>query len=168
MDLTDRMVEHGNWAARTLIDGANTLPEHALDEPVALDPPSHAFGAQERSIRTMLNRLVFTREMWTAAIAGDEFTESDDLSLDGMRTRLERAACSFAGVVRDIRDRGAWDTAFVDATCDPPETFTFGGAVAHVLTLDAYRQQAIAGALRAHGVETPWPDPLAWERSQSG
>jgi AraC family transcriptional regulator len=168
MDLTDRLVEHDNWAARLLIENAAQLPGQALVEPVALDLSPYAFGKQERSLRAMLNRLVFTKEMWTATIAGRGFTESSDLSLEGMRTRLERAAGDFACLVRDIRDRGAWDTAFVDATCDPPETFTFGGAVAHVLALDAYRQQAIAGALRARGVETAWPDPLAWERSTAG
>jgi AraC-like DNA-binding protein len=168
MDLTDRLVEHDNWAARRLIDDAAELPDEALDEPVALDPSPYAFGEQERSIRAMLNRLVFTKEMWAAAIAGRGFAESSDLSLEGMRARLGRAAVDFAGLVRDVRDRAAWDTAFVDATCDPPETFTFGGAVAHVLALDAYRQHAIAAALRVRGVETAWPDPLAWERSNAG
>jgi AraC-like DNA-binding protein len=166
MDLTDRMIEHDNSLGRTLIEAAGRLPEAALEDRVELDPPPYAFGTEERSIRSMLNRLVFTKEMWTAAITGREFTASEDVSIDGMRTRFEHAGDEFAALVRDIRDRGAWDTAFVDATCEPPETFTFGGAVAHVLALDAYRHQAIAGALRARGGDAPWPDPLAWERGQ--
>ena len=55
------------------------------------------------------------------------------------------------------------DTAFVDATCDPPVSFTFGAAVAHVLTRDSYRRQVAAAALRARGIDVA-ADPIAWER----
>jgi len=166
MDLTDRMIEHDNWAANSLLDEAAHLSDSELDAPVALEPAPYAFGGDERSIRSMLNRLVSTKEMWAAAITGRVFEDSDDMSLPGMQARLERAGDEFAGLVRDIRDRSAWNTAFVDATCEPPETFTFGGAVAHVLVLNAYRHQTIAGALRARGREASWPDPIAWERRE--
>ena len=71
----------------------------------------------------------------------------------------------FAELVRGIRNRNASDTAFVDATCEPPESFTFGGAVAHVLTWDSYRRHVVAAALREHGVDVS-ADPIAWERSR--
>lgn len=166
MDLTDRMVEHDNWLTRRMIEKASELPEEALDDGVRLDPPTDAFREDVPSIRSMLNRLVFTKEMWTAAISGRTFEESTDISLDGMRARQERAGDEFARLVRDIRDRAAWDTAFVDATCEPPETFTFGAAVAHVLAWDAHRHQNVAGALRARGVDVAPPDPIAWERRE--
>jgi AraC family transcriptional regulator len=166
MDLSDRMVEHDNWLTRRMIDSAAELPEDALDERVPLDPPTHAFREDAPSIRSMLNRLVFTKEMWTAAITGRAFEESKDTSIDGMRARLDSAGDEFARLVRDVRDRGAWDTAFVDATCEPPETFTFGAAIAHVLAWDAHRHQTVAGVLRARGVDVALPDPIAWERGE--
>ena len=164
MDLTDRMIEHDNWVAGSLIDAAVALDDKTLDEPVALEPPTQAFGERAPSIRSMLNRLVFTKEMWTAAIAGRAFVESESASLDCLRNRLEKGGAEFAALVRDIRDRGAWDTAFVDATCDPPETFTFGGAVSHALAWNAHRRQIVASVLRARGVESVSTNPLAWER----
>lgn len=167
MDLVDRMVEHDNWLTEQLIDGASRLPEGALDDPVRLDPPTEAFGEDAPTLRSMLNRLVFTKEMWTAAITGHAFEESEDISVEGMRDRLGAAGGAFAQAARDIRDRGAWDTAFVDATCDPPETFTFGAAIAHVLVWDSRRHDAVAGALRERGVDTVRPDPIVWERSRS-
>jgi hypothetical protein len=85
-------------------------------------------------------------------------------SLSALKKRLDDAGGKFATVVRDIRDRGAWDTAFVDATFDPPESFTFGGAIAHALTWDAYRRQVVAAALRERGVEGLSTDPLDWHR----
>lgn len=168
MDLADRMVEQNNWLTRRLIESAAELPDAELDEPVPLNPPTPAFHEDEPSIRSMLNRLVFTKEMWSAAIVGRKFEASDDASLDGMSARLERAGSELEEIVRDIRARSAWDTAFVDATCDPPETFTFSGAVAHVLTWDAHRRQIVASALRARGVDAGSQDPIRWERRDAG
>ncbi len=67
MDLTDRMLEHDLWLTRRLIDDAGNLPTGALDAPVELGAQSYAF-ALPATVRSMLNRLVWTKEMWNAAI----------------------------------------------------------------------------------------------------
>ena len=167
MDLTDRMVEHDNWLTAQLIEAAGGVGDEVLDAPVELTPPTSAFAEAAPSIRAMLDRLVFTKEMWSAAIAGHEFHHNEDRSLCGLKRRLDEAGEEFAGLVRDIRNRGAWDTAFVDATCDPPESFTFGGAVAHALSWDAYRRFVAAAALRERGATDVSADPLAWERART-
>jgi AraC family transcriptional regulator len=164
MSLPDRMVEHDNWRTKRLIESAMELTDDALDEPVSLSPGTDSFQEEAPSIRSMLNRLVFTKEMWAAAISGRALEETADSSLPAMLSRLERSGDEFGRLVRDIDGRGAWHTAFVDATCDPPQTFTFGGAVAHVLTRNAARSQIVAGTLRDRGVETDSLDPIAWER----
>jgi AraC family transcriptional regulator len=164
MDLTERLVAHDNWLAARLIDAATALDDDVLNEPIPLNPPTPAFASEKPSIRCMLNRLVFTKEMWSAAISGQAFVESDVTSLEGMLARLEAAGGEFASLVRDIASRKAWDTAFVDATCEPPGTFTYGGAVAHVLTWNAQRRQIVSAALGARGIEVS-TDPIAWERS---
>jgi hypothetical protein len=54
---------------------------------------------------------------------------------------------------------------FVDALCQPPVSFTFGGVVAHVLTFSAHRRQVLIGALEELGVDGVEPgDPIEWER----
>jgi hypothetical protein len=63
-----------------------------------------------------------------------------------------------------IRDRNVWDTAFVDALCDPPQTFTFGGMVAHVLTWSAHRRLMITGALLNLGADIGSNRPARVER----
>ena len=163
MDLTTRLVEHDNWLAEQLISAASTLDDTALDEPVPVSPPTDSFAEDSPSIRSMLNRLVFTKEMWSAAIGGHDFEEATDTSLCALRERLARAGSEFATLVSDVARRDAWDTAFVDATCDPPVSFTFGAAVAHVLTRDSYRRQVVAAALRERGIDVA-ADPIAWER----
>jgi AraC-like DNA-binding protein len=63
-----------------------------------------------------------------------------------LRERLRTAGPRFAGLVRDAGSRGAWDTAFVDATCDPPESLTYGGIAAHVVTWSAHRRHLVLDA----------------------
>jgi hypothetical protein len=50
-----------------------------------------------------------------------------------------------------IRDGRAGDT-FIDAICDPPETFTYGGVLAHVLNFSAVRRTLAIGALDSAGI----------------
>lgn len=154
------------WLERRLLDAAASLPEEKLDEPVRVEPPVlHAFPAEEPTVREMLERLIFSKETWTASLAGRDEPPRGGSSLEELRARLERSGAEFAEAVRGIRDRRAWDTAFVDAVCDPPETFTFGAMVAHVLTWSAHRRHVAIGALRSLGAEFDGTgDPIEWER----
>jgi hypothetical protein len=122
----------------------------SIDDPV---------DGEELARRVHLSRSHFD---WSAAIAGRAFDESSDRSLDGLIARLD--ATDLVELVKGIASRGSWDTAFVDATCDPPESFTPGGAAAHALRWDAHRRLIATSALNAAGGRPPSPDPLATER----
>ena len=69
-----------------------------------------------------------------------------------MLARLENADSAFHTVLSDVRNRSAWEDTFVDALCEPPETFTFGGMFAHVITFNAYRRMVAIDVLRSLGV----------------
>jgi hypothetical protein len=47
---------------------------------------------------------------------------------------------------------GEADDTFIDATCEPPQTFTYGGMLAHVLTFAAVRRTLAIGALETAGI----------------
>ena len=83
--------------------------------------------------------------------------------------RFERAAARhFERLAKAIRDRGAFDDAFVDALCEPPQSFTYGGVFSHVLTYGAVRREALASVLAELGAEVPSiGDPILWEDAQS-
>jgi AraC-like DNA-binding protein len=157
MDLTDRLLEHDLWLTGRLLDAADGLPAEQLGEPL---------GTEEETIGSMLERLVWTKEMWNAAVEGRPMPERREGSPDCLRKRLGEAGPAFLEIVRDVRARGAWDTAFVDATCEPPESFTYGGMVAHVLTNSAHRRNIVLEALQRHGIDVEHSDPLGWERAE--
>jgi AraC family transcriptional regulator len=81
--------------------------------------------------------------------------------------RFERAARDFARIAKRIRDHGAYDDAFVDALCEPPQSFTYGGVLSHVLTFGAVRREALAGVLAQLGAEVSEGDPILWESSHA-
>lgn len=157
MDLTDRLLQHDLWLTGRLLDAAEQLAAGQLSEPL---------DVEDETIGSMLERLVWSKEMWNAAVEGRPMPERREGSPECLRKRLGVAGPAFLEIVRDVRARGSWDTAFVDATCEPPESFTYGGMVAHVLTHSAHRRNVVLEALQRHGVDVADSDPLAWERAE--
>jgi AraC-like DNA-binding protein len=165
MDLSDRLVEHEHWHTARLLEQAGTLSDDALDRPVRPGFVVHDFEGPEPDVRTMLERIVFTKEVWTAAIGGRDIPPRDERSIAALQARLSAVQPQFTSLVRRIRDRNEWDDAFVDALCTPPVSFTFGSVVAHILTVSVIRRQTVIGALRELGVrDAETRDPIEWER----
>ena len=163
-DLTERMVSHHVDRVRELLEAAAALPDSELERPVRPGLVIVWFEGEEESARLMAERLVYTLEIWVAAITGEAWPETGDGDL---LQRHERASIAFARLARRIRDRGAWDDAFVDALCEPPQSFTYGGVISHVLAYGAVRREALASVLRELGAEVPSSgDPIDWEASR--
>jgi AraC family transcriptional regulator len=160
-DVLDRLVGHHLDHTRELLAAAAALPAEALERPLRPGFVAVWFEGEEASAALMSERLVFTLEVWAAAIAG---LPAPDPGRADLLARFEAAARAFAKLVRAIADRGAWDDAFVDALCEPPESFTYGGVVAHVVEYGAIRRHALMGVLRELGARLDAPgDPITWE-----
>ena len=165
MDLTDRLVEHDHWHTTRLLEQAAALSSDALDRPVRPGLVVHEFEGPEPDVRTMLERIVYTKEVWTAAIGGRDIPPRGERSIAALQARLAAVQPQFAALVRRIRDRNEWDDAFVDALCTPPVSFTFGSVIAHILDASVMRRHTVAGALRELGVrDAETRDPIEWER----
>jgi len=164
-DLSERLVAHHLDRVRELLEAAAGLPAAALARPLRPGLVVVWFEGEEPSAALMAERLVFTLEVWVAAIAGEPVPSPGAGSL---LPRFERAARAFARLARGIRDRGAWDDAFVDALCEPPQSFTYGGVLAHVLSYGSVRREALAGVLTELGAG-PFStgDPIMWEADRS-
>ena len=102
--------------------------------------------------------------MWDAAIHDRPYDFGvEEESVASMRARLAESGPAFLTQVREIADAGRLDETFVDAICDPPEVFTYGGMIAHVLTFAAHRRTLVCGALIDAGVtDLGAGDPMRW------
>ncbi len=164
-DLTERMVGHHLARTRELLEAAATLSPDALARPLRPGFVATWFEGEEADAATMCERLVFTIEVWTAAMAG--LAVPEPRSEVALLERFDPAAKAFARIARSIRDRGAWDDAFVDALCEPPQSFTYGGVLAHVLEYGAIRREMLARVLGELGATVePTGDPILWEAAR--
>jgi AraC-like DNA-binding protein len=158
MDLFDVFSGQESWHTRRLLDLAKTLNDEQLDRPLKNPVKVFPWDGPDQSLRQILDRMVLTKEVWAAALTGGSMPLMDNAPPEhrtppAMLARLEKADRAFHGVLGDVRNRSAWEDTFVDALCEPPETFTFGGMFAHVITFNAYRRLVAIDALRGLGVK---------------
>jgi AraC-like DNA-binding protein len=158
MDLFDIFSGQESWHTRRLLELATTLSDEQLDRPLQHEIKVFPWCGPDQSLRQLLDRMVQTKEAWAAALTGGSVPLFDnappeDRTPSAMLARMEKADAGFHRVLTDVRDRGAWEDTFVDALCEPPETFAFGGMFAHVITFNAYRRMIAIDVLRRLGVK---------------
>jgi len=171
MDLFDRFAGADSWHTRRLLEQAGTLSDEQLDRPCEGSVAVFGWCEPDKNLREMLERIVQTKELWTAALTGGDAPSMENVP-EAQRTpkalleRYERADAEFNRFLKDVRNRGAWDDTFIDALCEPAETFTFGGMFAHVITFNTYRRLTALDALRRLGVNLEgFGCPMEYEMS---
>jgi AraC family transcriptional regulator len=170
MDLFDRFAGNDSWHTRRLLQYASTLTAEQLDKPLASVIELLPWRESNKTLRQLLENIVFTKEVWTAALSGTDMDVNgppeSQRSPEAMLQRLEMTDAALHRIMSDVRNRSAWDDTFVDALCEPAETFTFGGVFAHIMTFNAHRRLMALDALRQLGVATEgFGDPMEYEES---
>jgi len=164
----DLLVQHDLDDTRDLVDRAVRLSDDDYRRELRPGQVVSAWEGPEPSIAAVLERTVFTKEVWLAAILGEELpTDRADGPADLVR-RHDHVAPRWLETVRDLGRRDAWDDLVVDALCDPPESFVVGSILADVLTFAAHRRLTVRAMLRELGLETDEGDPITWLRRRSG
>jgi AraC family transcriptional regulator len=162
MDLLETMTDHHIWLVGQLVERAARVSPAVLDAPIeiSVDGIDH-----DPTLRSLLSRLVGQLDMWNHAMADRpyDFDVERNESPLSMRARLAGCGPIFLGQVRDACATSTLEDTFVVATEEPPEFFTYGGMLAHVLSYGAYRRTLVVGALSSAGVTDLEDDPLAWE-----
>ena len=171
MDLFDRFAGNDSWHTRKLLEYARTLSDEQLDRPMNAVVEILPWRESTKTLRQILENIVFTKEVWTAAVIGADMpningTPASERSPAAMLARLDKTDAEFHKVFRDIGKRGEWDSTFIDALCEPAETFTYGGVFAHIMTFNAHRRLMALDALRRLGVQVEgFGDPIEYEQS---
>jgi AraC family transcriptional regulator len=162
MELLTRMVEHHIWLVSEMLTRAERVPDDVLDRPIEISVDGIDC---DPTLRSLLARLVGQMAMWDAATHSVPYDLEIEkgTSIAELRRRLAEAGPAFLGQIREIVDEGRLDETFVDAVCDPPEVFTYGGMIAHVLTFAAHRRTLVCGALYDEGItDLGSGDPMRW------
>jgi AraC-like DNA-binding protein len=162
----DHLVHHDLDDTGALIDAAKGLPDEAYRRQLRPGQRVLWFDGRDESVAEVLEHQVFTKEVWLAAILGEDFPEDRRDAPAALLERHEAAAARWLAMLRDMERRDAWDDRIVDALCDPPESFVLGSIVAHVLTFAAHRRQLARAMLGEVGVDVGSGDPIDWLRTR--
>jgi len=150
MDVLEGMLDHHLSLVADIVDRTARVSDQVLDRPIELSVEGID---RDPTLRSVTNRLVGQLEMWIAALEGGTSMPPDgDSTPDGWHARLDAAGPRFRDLVLTPIREGRADETFVDAVCDPPETFSYGGVLAHVLTFSAVRRTMAIGALETAGM----------------
>jgi AraC family transcriptional regulator len=158
MDLFDLFAGADSYHVRKLLEHARGLSDDQLDRPLQNPAKVFPWDSPAQSLRDLLTRLVVTKEIWTAALTGGDAPNVHDRTPgrstpDALLARLDTSDAAFKRILTDVRNRNAWSDTFVDALCEPPETFSFGGMFAHVITFNTHQRLLALDALRRLGVK---------------
>lgn len=166
----DLMVHHDLDDTRDLVDLAKQLPDDAYRRELRPGHQLMSWEGPESSLACVLERTVFTKEVWIAAVLGEDLPDDRSDGPAALLARHDAVAPRWLEMIRDIDRRDAWDDRIVDALCDPPESFVLGSIVAHVLTYSAQRRLGARTMLAELGadVDLDAGDPINWLRARSG
>lgn len=160
--LTDLLVRHDVDDTSALLDAAKGLTDEEYRRELLPGATVLEWDGVEASVAAVLEHHIWTKEVWIAAIVGDDVPDRVGDEVADLVRRHDEAAARWVAAVRDIDQRGAWADRMVDALCDPPETFVLAGVVAHVLTYASHRRQMVRHLLRTLGREIDGGDPITW------
>ncbi|WP_306359148.1 helix-turn-helix domain-containing protein [Nocardia sp. CC227C] len=168
MDPTTLLLHHDIEDARELLTAAGRLTEEQYRRVRMPELTVEAFRGPEVSIAEVLDHLVETKEVWLAAIDGEDMPGPRGNDLPELVDRHERVAVRWLDTVREIDRRGGWEDTLIDALCDPPESFVLGSVIAHVLGYSAHRRYLVRHWLRTEmrdgAYELDDGDPINWLR----
>jgi AraC family transcriptional regulator len=162
MDLITRMVEHHVWLVGEMIDRAGRLNDEQLDATIEISVED---VDESPTLRWLLSRLVGQMDMWNKVIHDQpyDWEVENHESVTAMRSRLAEVGPTFLSEVRAVVSENRLDETFIDAHCSPPEVFTYGGLIAHVLNFAAFRRTLVLGALASAGIDDlGYGDPRKW------
>ena len=162
MDLLTKLLEHHVWLVGEIADRCGALTAEQLDASIGISVEGLD---DDPTLRSLLSRLVGQMDMWNAAMESRayDFGLEESESLHSLRARLDNAGPTFLGHAREVIDGRRLDETFVDATCEPPQVFTYGGMLGHVLTFAAHRRTLAIGALHSFGItDLGAGDPMRW------
>jgi AraC family transcriptional regulator len=184
MNIVERLVEHDLSDTRRLLERAATLTNEQLDAKGPDPQPRLFLECFEPTIRGRLDYLVLTKECWLAAVhgrpnpleggSGSDGSDQDRIrgsnrSPAGLLERWSKLESEWRELVAGVEREGRWNEQFIDALCEQPVTFSFGGMIAHVLDQAARQRAELFRAFTALGHEDVCDgDPLSWEQKRAG
>ena len=109
MDLFDIFAGTEAWYTRRLLEQAEKLTPEQLDQPLNSTAAVFGWDKPDQNLREILERMVITKEVWTAALTGAAIPEienrpAEERTPSALLTRFNRAEQDFQKTLCDVRE----------------------------------------------------------------
>jgi len=121
-----------------ILERAETLSDEQLDAAVEGYYEPLSWQPREATLRTLLR----------FACGGSGEWHTVEQLRKGLDETISRIRAEAQGYEKD----GLWDMTFVDAHCEPPEVFSYGGWFGHMASMQVYRRISCLMALSRLGI----------------
>lgn len=166
MNYVDRMIEHHCYCVGQCLDACASMTDEELDRLSHDDRPLPWFDGAV-SLRVLLGRTCAFAAPWIEAINGIQ-TDYSPSDVGEMRSATQASRVAFTEIVRAVERDKSWNLTFVDSVCEPPEVFSYGGVISHVLTMNVVRRSALLRELSHRGIEgLGYGDPMHFNATTS-
>lgn len=150
MNVLDRLIGAHYVGMKAILDRCEGLTDDQLDRPVAGYYDPLPWMSQTQTLRTLLQHTT-----------GASDAPVGERAVAGFRAALDRSFAELKESIATYERERMWDMTFVDADCDPPMVFSYGGWIGHVLVFQSYRRIACMMALSQLGIsDLPFFDPV--------
>ncbi len=166
MDLTDRLLEKDYAVKRRLLECARLLSDGQLDAPLAFQNRVVRFVEPPRTLReTLIHLLGHNSEISTGGWVGEMYQavgwQPKDLPARTLRGNspaamlegLEASSKMFRDFVHYVSTENLWDQEWVDAACEPPETFAVGRVIEEQLSSGIAQRRVLEVMMEQMGFE---------------
>lgn len=166
MDLTDRLLEKDYAVKRRLLECARLRSDGQLDAPLAFQNRVVRFVEPPRTLReTLVHLLGHSAEISTDGWVGEMYQavswQPKDLPARTLRGNspaamlegLEISSKTFRDFVHYVSTENLWDQEWVDAACEPPETFAVGRVIEEQLSSGIAQRRVLEVMMEQMGFE---------------
>jgi AraC family transcriptional regulator len=149
LKLFEQLMEDHRLETHRLIDLAYTVPQRS--GPIKnVDP--YPWCDNDLNIDDLVERCATYGEPWLHALKQIKFGGKPDSAAE-LHKRLDQNHEAILTLYNEVEADGAWDLTFVDADCTPPEVFSYGFILKHLIALNAHQRVTLAIQLRALGLD---------------
>lgn len=162
MDLLDRLLGHDAWTTGLLLQRTAEVSVESLDT---------EFDIGVRSVRASFDHVIYNMEAWSDELARRPIRPRPDspppeACVSTWQRRLVAAAEQLATAARTAHRDRTLDEMLTDPSRQPPERYTRGSVIAHVITHSMHHRAEILHMLERLGLrDLPEGDVIRWERA---
>ena len=138
MNMLDRLIGAHFLNMNLMLDSAETLSDAQLDRPVEGYFEPLPWMPATQTLRSLLR----------VCCGGP----TEAMSLNSLRASLKSNYEHLLAQTHGYENDKSWDMTFVDAECDPPQVFSYGGWIGHIVSMQIYRRVACIMGLRQAGL----------------